>query len=39
MEIIATAIERSRATSPALMAQELAADGGILNFTIVPVRN
>jgi putative Mg2+ transporter-C (MgtC) family protein len=35
----AVAVERSRAASPALLAQELAADGGIVNFTIVPVRN
>lgn len=33
------AVERSRAVSPALLAEELAGTEGIVNFTIVPVRN
>ncbi len=33
------ALERTRATSPALLAEELAADQGIENFSMVPVRN
>jgi len=36
---IAVAVERSRALSPALLAEELAAHSGIAQFTIVPVRN
>jgi putative Mg2+ transporter-C (MgtC) family protein len=35
----AEALERSRAVSPALLAEELAANRGIANFSIVPVRN
>jgi putative Mg2+ transporter-C (MgtC) family protein len=35
----AVALERSRAVSPALLAEELAANKGIANFSIVPVRN
>ncbi len=35
----AVALDRSRAVSPALLAEELAANGGIVNFNIVPVRN
>jgi putative Mg2+ transporter-C (MgtC) family protein len=33
------AIERSRAVSPALLAEELASSAGIAGFSIVPVRN
>jgi putative Mg2+ transporter-C (MgtC) family protein len=33
------AVERSRAVSPALLAKELAATEGVVNFSIVPVRN
>jgi putative Mg2+ transporter-C (MgtC) family protein len=33
------AIERSRAVSPALLADELASSAGIASFSIVPVRN
>lgn len=36
---VAVAVERTRAASPALLAEELAAHGGIAQFTIVPVRN
>lgn len=36
---IAVAVERSRAVSPAQLAEELAAHSGIAQFTIVPVRN
>jgi len=35
----AEALERSRAVSPALLAEELTANRGIANFSIVPVRN
>ncbi len=35
----AVALERSRAVSPALLAEELAANRGIAIFSIVPVRN
>jgi len=35
----AEALERSRAVSLALLAKELAANSGIVNFTIMPVRN
>lgn len=31
--------DRARAVSPALLAEELAGDEGIANFTIMPVRN
>jgi putative Mg2+ transporter-C (MgtC) family protein len=34
----AVAVERSRAVSPALLAEELGADRGIASFSIVPVR-
>jgi putative Mg2+ transporter-C (MgtC) family protein len=33
------ALERSRAVSPALLAEELAAREDVVNFSIVPVRN
>jgi len=33
------AVERSRAVSPALLADELASSAGVANFSIVPVRN
>ena len=35
----ALAVERSRAVTPALLADELAADKGIAHFSIAPVRN
>jgi putative Mg2+ transporter-C (MgtC) family protein len=35
----AMAVERSRAVTPALLADELAADKGIARFSIAPVRN
>jgi putative Mg2+ transporter-C (MgtC) family protein len=35
----AEALERSRSVSLALLAKELAANSGIINFSIVPVRN
>ena len=35
----AMALERSRAASPAQLAEELAANGGIASFSLVPVRN
>jgi putative Mg2+ transporter-C (MgtC) family protein len=33
------ALDRSRARSPALLAQELAASDGVASFSIAPVRN
>jgi putative Mg2+ transporter-C (MgtC) family protein len=36
---VALALERSRALSPALLADELAMSDGIANFSITPVRN
>jgi hypothetical protein len=33
------AVERSRAVSPALLAEELEGDDGVRNFSITPVRN
>ena len=33
------AIERSRAVSPALLAEELASSEGVAQFSIAPVRN
>lgn len=33
------ALDRARATSPALLAEELAASGAMASFSIVPVRN
>jgi putative Mg2+ transporter-C (MgtC) family protein len=33
------AVERSRAVSPALLADELASSAGVASFSIVPVRN
>jgi len=35
----AVAVERSRAVSPALLAEELAASEGVASFSIAPVRN
>jgi len=35
----AVAMERSRAVSPAQLAEELAALEGVASFSIVPVRN
>ena len=32
-------LDRSRATSPALLAQEMSAADGVASFSIVPVRN
>ena len=33
------ALDRSRATSPASLAQEMATSDGVAGFSIVPVRN
>jgi hypothetical protein len=33
------ALDRTRAASPALLAQELSATHGVANFSIVPFRN
>ena len=35
----AMAVERSRALSPTLLADELSASEGVAKFTITPVRN
>jgi hypothetical protein len=31
--------DRSRSTSPAHLARDLAANGGVARFSIVPIRN
>ena len=35
----AVALDRSRAASPALLAEELATSDGVASFSIAPVRN